>query len=107
MCANNWFSHSFHNLIPAITQSTNVLVILLLALRLTLPVVGMVDLTHEMLTARTLDEFRAAEDAALREPKKDNLRRHALAEELPDSQHILADKFGNEPGFYHGVASGE
>ena len=69
---------------------------------------AMVDLTHEMLTARTLEDFEAAQKKHADESGlgKD-LRQRSLAEQgLEDSKHILADMFDGVPGFYHGVASG-
>ena len=68
--------------------------------------VGMADLTHEMFQARNLEELQAAEWSYHRQlgaQRQNNLK----AEKLEDSRPILADMFDNQPGFYHGVASGK
>eukprot|EP00977_Amphora_coffeiformis_P009290 scaffold2103_cov185-Amphora_coffeaeformis.AAC.35 len=74
------------------------------------PVVrGMAELTEAMLTAKNLEELLAL-DQERRQTKAEAqlLRKRALAEhDLTDSEPILADMFGGEAGFYHGVASGD
>ena len=72
-------------------------------------VCGMAELTEEMMQAKDLDELLAAEGNQFAQKiANSDLRDRVLREEgLEDSMHILADYFGGEPGFYHGVASGK
>lgn len=74
------------------------------------PVESMAELTEALRTARTLDDLLEAEREH-RQPKTfENMRiRKRLLQEqgLEDSEPILANSFGGEPGFFHGVASGE
>ena len=65
----------------------------------------MAELTAAMFKAHNLQELLQVERAH-RETNKPPNRLRSL-QELEDSKHILADHFGGEAGFYHGVASGK
>ena len=56
--------------------------------------------SDEALAAKTVDEFIAVQDAALKTKFDPNSH-------MEFSQPILADAFNNVEGFYHGVASGD
>jgi hypothetical protein len=99
------------NLKVAQTFQTMTLKALLLVCSLLLApwrVAAMVELTDAIFKAKNLDEFMAAnQQLEAARSGAERMRERRLAEEgLEDSQHILADSFGGNAGFYHGVASG-
>jgi hypothetical protein len=72
-------------------------------------VLGMAHLTPEMVSARNLEEYLEAEakDMATPEEIQSHRLRKLQEEGLEDSMTILADRYDDKPGFYHGVASGK
>lgn len=75
------------------------------ATALTLPTQTLASLPpYEVLRARTLEEYMAAQEASKLKSQTRHLRRTS---EMEHSEPIVAELFGGEPGFYHGVASGD
>ena len=58
----------------------------------------------EILRARTLEEFKAAQEAL---KMKSKTPRHRRTSDMELSEPIVAALFGGAAGFYHGVASGD
>ena len=58
---------------------------------------------YEVLRARTLEEYMAAQEASKMKSLTRHLRRTS---EMEHSEPIVAECFGDEPGFYHRVAPG-
>ena len=73
------------------------------------PVNGIVELTEAMPTASTLQELFDADGEHEHDKETSRTIRERLLQEagVEDSEPILADYFGGEPGFYHGLASGK
>ena len=74
------------------------------ATALTLPTQTLASLPpYEVLRARTLEEYMAAQEASKMKSLTRHLRRTS---EMEHSEPIVAECFGDEPGFYHRVAPG-